>query len=98
VTVARPTENGLHLPWTGEFTPGQLGERALEETLAIVAGYTGNRAAIVEAIRALVHGRRVVTLGPGGAAHPAADPIRERSQWHAELRTRGQGLQADTSR
>jgi len=50
--VARSTEDELHLPWTGEFTPGQLGERALEETLAIVAERAGNRAAIVEAIRA----------------------------------------------
>ena len=41
----------LRLPWTGEFSPGQLGERALDETLAIVSANSGDRDAIVEAIR-----------------------------------------------
>lgn len=44
-------DNKLRLPWTGEFTPGQLGEHALDEALAIVAANAGSRDAIVEAIR-----------------------------------------------
>ena len=41
----------LRIPWVGEFTPGQLGRDALEETLAIVERHSGDRDAIVEAIR-----------------------------------------------
>jgi hypothetical protein len=39
------------MPWTGEFTPGQLGSDALDETLAIVGQHAGERSGIVEAIR-----------------------------------------------
>lgn len=49
--MAPSDEEGLRLPWTGEFSPGQLGDRALDETLAIVAAHAGSRDAIVEAIR-----------------------------------------------
>ncbi len=45
------TDKTLRIPWTGEFTPGQLGDSALPETLAIVAASEGNRDQIVEAIR-----------------------------------------------
>lgn len=45
------SEGVLRLPWTGEFTPGQLGDHALEETLAIVKANGGNRDKIVDAIR-----------------------------------------------
>lgn len=41
----------LRLPWTGEFTPGQLGADALIETLKIVVACDGVRPQIVEAIR-----------------------------------------------
>src|SRR5262249_37411155 len=42
----------LRLPWTGEFTPGQLGAGALRATLDIVAAADEpRRASIVEAIR-----------------------------------------------
>jgi hypothetical protein len=41
----------LRIPWTGEFTPGQLGPHALAETLTIVADNAFHRDAIVEAIR-----------------------------------------------
>jgi hypothetical protein len=41
----------LRLPWTGEFSPGQLGDAALLETLRLVAASKGQRDAIVEAIR-----------------------------------------------
>ncbi|MGH9076152.1 MAG: restriction endonuclease [Acidimicrobiales bacterium] len=46
-----PAGEQLRLPWTGEFTPGQLGKHALDDTLAIVAVRAGNRDAIVETIR-----------------------------------------------
>jgi hypothetical protein len=49
--VAQSATDELRLPWTGEFSPGQLGDRALEETLAIVGEHAGNRVAIVDAIR-----------------------------------------------
>jgi hypothetical protein len=49
--MPRAKDDELRLPWTGEFSPGQLGDRALEETLGIVADNEGDRAAIVEAIR-----------------------------------------------
>lgn len=45
------SEERLRLPWTGEFTPGQLGDDALEATLLIVSQLAGDRDAIVEAIR-----------------------------------------------
>jgi restriction endonuclease len=49
--MAGSSKDALRLPWTGEFSPGQLGDRALEETLAIVQAGSGNREKIVEAIR-----------------------------------------------
>ncbi len=42
----------IRLPWTGEFSPGQLkGERPLREALEVVAANEGDRAKLVEAIR-----------------------------------------------
>jgi len=41
----------LRLPWTGEFTPGQLGADALRDTLQILRKHSGDRSRIVEAIR-----------------------------------------------
>ncbi|MEX1046442.1 MAG: restriction endonuclease [Actinomycetota bacterium] len=45
------SDGKLRLPWTGEFSPGQLGERALAETITIVGANKGDRAAIVSAFR-----------------------------------------------
>jgi hypothetical protein len=49
--VAKRRDETRRLPWTGEFSPGQLGDRALEETLALVQAHSGNREKIVESIR-----------------------------------------------
>lgn len=49
--MAGPSGETPHLPWTGEFSPGQLGDRALEEALTLVQADSGNRDKIVEAIR-----------------------------------------------
>jgi hypothetical protein len=48
--MAMPDEP-LRLPWTGEFTPGQLGPEALKETLSLAAANESDRVALVAAIR-----------------------------------------------
>jgi Restriction endonuclease len=49
--VATPPKEKPRLPWTGEFSPGQLGEDALAETLAIVEANSGEYEQIVESVR-----------------------------------------------
>jgi hypothetical protein len=49
--MAGPGDDAPQLPWAGEFTPGQLGDHALEETLNLVQAASGDRDKIVEAIR-----------------------------------------------
>lgn len=49
--MAKWDSDVLRMPWTGEFSPGQLGDNALISTLAIVFDNAGDRDAIVEAIR-----------------------------------------------
>ncbi|HKN45627.1 MAG TPA: hypothetical protein VJW23_17075, partial [Propionibacteriaceae bacterium] len=49
--MADPSDDAPQLPWAGEFTPGQLGDHALEETLNLVQAASGDRDKIVEAIR-----------------------------------------------
>jgi len=50
--MALEEKDDLRLPWTGEFSPGQLGQHALRETLLVVASAVGSREQIVEKIRA----------------------------------------------
>jgi hypothetical protein len=49
--VSNPAGETLRLPFTAEFSPGQLGAQALPETLALVHAHSGDRDKIVESIR-----------------------------------------------
>jgi hypothetical protein len=60
------------MPWTGEFSPGQLGDAALIATLTTVFDHAGNRDEIVEAIRS--------SWFTSSAAKRAANPAAQRKQ------------------
>ena len=49
--AATSDQEALRLPWAGEFTPGQLGEHALDEALNLVEASGGDPGRAVEAIR-----------------------------------------------
>lgn len=66
----------LRLPWTGEFSPGQLGDSALISTLPIVFGHAGDREAIVEAIRTIWF----KTSAAKRAGNPAAQLKQQRTR------------------
>lgn len=62
----------LRMPWTGEFSPGQLGAAGLMRTLTIVFDHSGLRDEIVEAIR--------TTWFASSAAKRASDPAGQLKQ------------------
>jgi hypothetical protein len=82
--AATSEQDALRLPWAGEFTPGQLGERALEEALNLVEANSGDSDRVVEAIR-----QRWFT----GAAQARSDPAERLRQQRTRARNVVNGMQ-----
>jgi hypothetical protein len=82
--AATSDQEALRLPWEGEFTPGQLGEHALDEALNLVEASSGDPERVVEAIRQRWF---------AGAAQARSDPAERLQQQRTRARNVVNGMQ-----